>query len=620
MNFRPPETLTLECIKGWKYPAERSLLIAMLKAYSLSLAKAFLKLCALLACLIPTMAQRSFFPFPSGDSEPKVRNTYNKTFDLSKMGGIGREETLAMFYKIWNQYRLTHELEADGTFTESDSAKTPDTLEAKARFYAFVKARSPEIKLIEKQTCPNCSGAGSIVDPNGQSYECPTCNGRKQLATIYNFSMQHTGELSPAVTKYLPKNGSGVTAGSPGGSPAGEVEGQLRAAVEKHLSELLASKLTGKSPMGFGVSNAGFSAPGRMWQLDLQFKNAELLKATGATVRITFFETGNRSSPNIVARADAKIALDSEDKGSVPFSAFSYPELDGLKASKNSMEAFGDYSLVLKQIKRADMIMIKVLSITPTNAQKAIDIDKESFWRIQRPDATSPGQTSAPSQAPDGSSNKSRSYGSGMVFTSEGHLFTNYHVIAKATSCYVVVYENGQLTRKLPATIVSKDPKSDLVILQCKEWKPAAGSHPTPPPVVSSSQCKLGSQVFVLGFPLPGTVSSNVKYTKGDVSDMAGLDDDSSKIQHTAQIQPGNSGGPMALADGRVIGIIVSSLSEGYALRTSGALPQGVNFSIKSDYLMTLASIAGVEIPKNAIGPEAIEHVKAYTVQIMCEK
>jgi hypothetical protein len=76
----------------------------------------------------------------------------------------------------------------------------------------------------------------------------------------------------------------------------------------------------------------------------------------------------------------------------------------------------------------------------------------------------------------------------------------------------------------------------------------------------------------------------------------------------------------MALADGRVVGIIVSSLSESYALRTSGALPQGVNFSIKSDYLMTLASIAGVEIAKNAAGPDPIEHVKAYTVQIMCEK
>jgi hypothetical protein len=76
----------------------------------------------------------------------------------------------------------------------------------------------------------------------------------------------------------------------------------------------------------------------------------------------------------------------------------------------------------------------------------------------------------------------------------------------------------------------------------------------------------------------------------------------------------------MALTDGRVVGIIVSSLSESFALRTSGALPQGVNFSIKSDYLLTLASIAGIDIPKTKPSSEPIEHVKAYTVQIMCEK
>ncbi len=565
---------------------------------------------------LATFAQGAFDVFQTSEGEPKIKNTFNKSFDLSKIGAFGREESMAMFDKIWARFRATHQLEPDGTFTESDSAKTPDTYEAKAQFFAFVKAQSPDLKLTDIQSCPSCGGSGSYVDPNGIRHECSTCNGRKKLATVYIFSLKHTAELSPAVTKYLPNNGAGIATGS-GANPAqAGMQAKLKAAADKHLADLLNSKLTGKPPKAFGVSGAAFSAPGQAWQLDLQFKNAEILKATGVSVRITLFETANRSSPAIVARADTKLSLDNNDSGSVPFTAFLFPDLDISKPGKNSMDAFGDYSLVLKQIKRADMIMIKVTSVTPPNTQKAIDIDTESFWKIQRTDAAPSG----PAQEPPGQANKTRSFGSGMVFTSEGHIFTNYHVIAKATSCYVVTYENGQMTKKLPATVVSKDPKTDLVILQCKEWKPAAGSHATPPPVVSSSQCKLGAPVFVLGFPLPGTVSSNVKYTKGDVSDMAGLDDDSSKIQHTAQIQPGNSGGPMALADGRVIGIIVSSLSEGYALRTSGALPQGVNFSIKSDYLLTMATIAGVEIPKNPPGPEPIEHVKSYTVQIMCEK
>ena len=76
----------------------------------------------------------------------------------------------------------------------------------------------------------------------------------------------------------------------------------------------------------------------------------------------------------------------------------------------------------------------------------------------------------------------------------------------------------------------------------------------------------------------------------------------------------------MALMDGRVIGIVVSSLSESYALKTSGSLPQGVNFSIKSDYVLTQASIAGIDIPKGEASTDPVAHVKAYTVQIMCEK
>ena len=212
-----------------------------------------------------------------------------------------------------------------------------------------------------------------------------------------------------------------------------------------------------------------------------------------------------------------------------------------------------------------------------------------------------------------------RGFGSGMVFTEKGHVFTNHHVIKNYSKYYIVTYENGILKKKLPATLIKKDPQSDLAILQCRDWEAPEGSPRLPPPIVPSRQCKLGAPVFVLGFPLPGTVSSNVKYTNGSVSDMSGLRDDSREIQHTAQIQPGNSGGPMALADGRIVGVVVSSLSESYALRASGALPQGVNFSVKSDYILNLANIAEIDLPSSKPSSEPIEHVKAYTVQIMCE-
>jgi S1-C subfamily serine protease len=198
-------------------------------------------------------------------------------------------------------------------------------------------------------------------------------------------------------------------------------------------------------------------------------------------------------------------------------------------------------------------------------------------------------------------------------------VFTNHHVIDEGTEISIVVFSNGQLVKKLPASIVSKDAKIDLAILKVDGWTPPEGAQSLPPRVVSSVNCKLGDPVFVLGYPLPSTLSSNVKYTKGDVSDTSGIGDDSTKIQHTAGIQPGNSGGPMALLDGRVVGVVVSSLSASYTMKKTGSLPQGVNFSIKTDYLLTMAKIAGIEVPDYPLSESPVEHVKNYTVQIMCE-
>lgn len=568
---------------------------------------------------------------PFGESSGpryKVNNTYNKTFDLSKIGGLGREETMAMFEKIWHEYRSKHQLDTDGTFSEGDSANTPDTLEAKAFFYVFIKRNQQEVRLIDKQDCPQCAGKGNKFDPVSMSnVDCSRCDATGKLANIYNFTLIHSGELPAGIAKFLPKKAP-ETQPKPGQPTSGNQpkmtddgpDAQIREATQKQLSDLLSSKLSGNDPKGFGITKASFSAPnGIHWQLDLDFQNQEAIKVSNATVKISFIENGYGSRFNIVAQNEIKLTLDANNHASVSFSDFTYPELKLSGSMKSQTDMLANYASVLKQLKRANDVLITIKNVSPLNAQKAIDIDGASLWSIRR-DSGSGSSTQEKRPSGNPSASKSTSYGSGMVFTKEGHIFTNHHVIGKSTEIYVVVYENGQLKHKLPATIVSKDPRTDLAILQCKEWKPAAGAPVTPPPLVSSSQCKLGAQVFVLGYPLPGTVSSNVKYTKGDVSDMAGLDDDSSKIQHTAQIQPGNSGGPMALMDGRVIGIVVSSLSESYALKTSGSLPQGVNFSIKADYVLTQASIAGIDIPKGEASTDPVAHVKAYTVQIMCEK
>ncbi len=560
-------------------------------------------------------------PFSSSpEPEYKLMKTVNKEFDLSKIGGLGREETMAMFEKIWREFRRTNQLAPDGNFFSSESPNTPDTLEAKARFYVFVKQNNPELTLIDRQDCPKCRGRGRYY-ANGTEYDCDTCDTWGVLANKYVFKLTHTGELPAGISKYLPAEASKPVM-KDGGKETGSQEDALVNIAEKHISEIVRLKFDDKNPKGFGVERLWFSSDDNQLRLNLKFRNAEALKAYGVRLKIELLAEGRTYSgaEKLAVANDAELKLDSEDSAKVSYSAFFYPSLDISKAPTTRTESFAAYSSVLKIIKRTASIIVKIEGVTPKQTQDAVDIDKISVWFAQREgDSAKPTPSGQGAQKKPGD-NGGNSYGSGMVFTQDGHIFTNHHVIADASKIYVVVIENGQMTAKHDAVIVKKDPRTDLAILQCKDWKAPAGAPANPPPIVPSSECKLGAEVFVLGYPLPGTVSSNVKYTKGDVSDMSGLDDDSSKIQHTAPIQPGNSGGPMALKDGRIVGVIVSSLSATYALKSSGALPQGVNFSVKSDYLLTLASIAGIKIPSGAPSSEPVEHVKNYTVQIMCEK
>lgn len=614
----------------------------------------------LLSLLHPLLAQNSPFggggriingtrapennPFPDGPfgSSERGENVQTKEidFDVSKVGQLGRIETREKFQKIWNQFLLEYGLDSDGDFILGSGIRPPtaDTYAQNAFIY-FVASHRPTIILKSVQICPACTRGKKpgYVDGMVGEVACDKCRGNWEIKLTEKFHLTYSATLPPKTpwpaAKDRPKRDANGT--SLGTSPKDEskkpnnLEEELKSVARKHLDEILQAKITGSVPKGFGASKVSFSAPKGVWQINLEFQNNDQIKVEGARVMISLIDTTSMPTDGfIVGKATLGLSMANSNACSVDFSSFSFPALKPPSGNPSKTDMMADYAFILKEVKRANAIYVQIFSVTPAEAQRALDIEPRSVWQITQPApiAITPQPVAPPAtrrteppvaaQQPE----RPKSFGSGMVFTNEGHIFTNHHVIAKAENIFVVVFENGQITKKFPATVINKDPRSDLAIIQCKEWKPAAEAPKTPPPLVPSNQCKLGAQVFVLGYPLPGTVSSNVKYTKGDVSDMAGLDDDSSKIQHTAQIQPGNSGGPMALTDGRVVGIIVSSLSESFALRTSGALPQGVNFSIKSDYLLTLASIAGIEIPKTKPSSEPIEHVKAYTVQIMCEK
>jgi S1-C subfamily serine protease len=146
--------------------------------------------------------------------------------------------------------------------------------------------------------------------------------------------------------------------------------------------------------------------------------------------------------------------------------------------------------------------------------------------------------------------------GSGFVFDKEGHILTNYHVIAEARQVEVTLHNR----KKYKATIVGTDKSHDLAIVQIKA--------PDLQPMVlgDSTNLQVGQKVYAIGNPfgLAGTLTRGIVSSIRQVQEPDGLVIDEA-IQTDAAINPGNSGGPLLNWHGEVIGIntmIASSVGQ----------------------------------------------------------
>ncbi len=108
------------------------------------------------------------------------------------------------------------------------------------------------------------------------------------------------------------------------------------------------------------------------------------------------------------------------------------------------------------------------------------------------------------------------------------------------------------------ARIVARDAKNDLALLHLVA-RPEAGT--VRPVVFRSTPMELGESVYVLGYPYSGVLDNGVNFTSGMVSSSAGMDNDSTRFQITAPVQPGNSGGPVLDQAGNLLGVVVSRLA-----------------------------------------------------------
>lgn len=171
-----------------------------------------------------------------------------------------------------------------------------------------------------------------------------------------------------------------------------------------------------------------------------------------------------------------------------------------------------------------------------------------------------------------------QSSGSGYAISSNGYIVTNHHVTNGANSIKVRGV-NGDFSKAYSAKIIVEDKNNDLSVIKIEDQN--FNNLGVIPYIIANRASDVGSNIFVLGYPLRATMGDEVKLTNGIISSKSGFQGDITSYQITAPVQPGNSGGPLFDDKGNIIGIINS--------KHIGA--ENVSYAIKSLYLMNLIDL-----------------------------
>jgi S1-C subfamily serine protease len=173
--------------------------------------------------------------------------------------------------------------------------------------------------------------------------------------------------------------------------------------------------------------------------------------------------------------------------------------------------------------------------------------------------------------------------GSGFIIDKEGHVLTNYHVIADARQIEVTLHNR----KKYRATIVGTDPTHDLAVVQIK------AADLTPMTLGDSRSLQVGQKVYAIGNPfgLSGTLTRGIVSSIRPVQEPNGGAQIDEAIQTDAAINPGNSGGPLLNWHGEVIGINTMILSSvGQSAGIGFAIPINTAKAVLND-LVTIGRV-----------------------------
>ena len=224
------------------------------------------------------------------------------------------------------------------------------------------------------------------------------------------------------------------------------------------------------------------------------------------------------------------------------------------------------------------------IAITEAASNEALDADEQNNISVYRKNIGSVVNVTSKAVAFDFFYGlvPQEGQGSGFIIDRDGHVLTNYHVIADARQVEVTLHNR----KKYRATVVGSDRSHDLAILQIKA--------PDLAPMVmgDSRNLQVGQKVYAIGnpFALAGTLTSGIVSSIRSVQEPDGETIDEA-IQTDAAINPGNSGGPLLNSRGEVIGIntmIASSVGQNAGI--GFAIPVNTAKAVLND-LLTLGRV-----------------------------
>jgi hypothetical protein len=162
--------------------------------------------------------------------------------------------------------------------------------------------------------------------------------------------------------------------------------------------------------------------------------------------------------------------------------------------------------------------------------------------------------------------------GTAFSITKNGFLLTSAHILNEKDKIEVIIPGKNVL---IPAKLIALDRTADLALLKINR-------DTIPLPIVDWANVNSGLDIVALGYPNPQVLGESLKITSGIINSI-----DSNKLtpflfQFSAQIHPGNSGGPVLSAAGDVVGIVHGYLS----FVRSNQPSQNVNYAVNSSRII----------------------------------